>query len=122
MAGLGELLRLLAEADRDAMVLPGPDPLLERGVVQVAGERELSLQLVLLSRRWVEPVLPRAMHRSARRRYARPSITTMAEVIRGQLMDDHVRPRAAHGLRDLVGLKRVGDHRHSAQLGEHRLL
>jgi hypothetical protein len=41
---------------------------------------------------------------------------------RGQLMDDHVRPRAAHGLRDLVGIKRVRDHRHSAQLREHRLL
>ena len=41
---------------------------------------------------------------------------------RGQLMDDHVRPRPAHGLRDLIGIKRVRDHRHSAQLVEHRLL
>lgn len=28
----------------------------------------------------------------------------------------------AHGLRDLVGIKRVRDHRHSTQLGKHRLL
>ena len=41
---------------------------------------------------------------------------------RGQLMDDHVRPRPRHGLRDLIGIKRVRDHRHSAQLAEHRLL
>ena len=41
---------------------------------------------------------------------------------RGQLMDDHVRPRPAHGLRDLIGIERVRDHRHSAQLVEHRLL
>ena len=31
-------------------------------------------------------------------------------------MDDHLRPRPAHGLRDLIGIKRVRDHRHSAQL------
>jgi len=37
-------------------------------------------------------------------------------------MDDHVRPRPPHGLRDLIGIKRVRDHRHSAQLVEHRLL
>jgi hypothetical protein len=41
---------------------------------------------------------------------------------RGQLMDDHVRFRARHGLRDLIGIKRVRDHRHSAQLVKHRLL
>jgi hypothetical protein len=40
----------------------------------------------------------------------------------GRLMDDHVRPRPAHGLRDLIGIKRVRDHRHSAELVEHRLL
>ena len=40
----------------------------------------------------------------------------------GQLMDDHVRPRPAHGLRDLIGIERVRDHRHRAQLAEHRLL
>jgi hypothetical protein len=41
---------------------------------------------------------------------------------RGQLMDDHVRPRPAHGLRDLIGIERVRDRRHSAQLVEHRPL
>jgi hypothetical protein len=41
---------------------------------------------------------------------------------RGQLMDDHVRPGLAHGLGDLIGIERVRDHRHSAQLAEHRLL
>jgi hypothetical protein len=41
---------------------------------------------------------------------------------RGQLMDDHVRLRLAHGLRDLIRIKRVRDDRHSAQLVEHRLL
>ena len=40
----------------------------------------------------------------------------------GQLMDDHVRPRPAHRLRDLIGIKRVRDHRHSTQLADHRLL
>jgi hypothetical protein len=38
----------------------------------------------------------------------------------GQLVNDHVRPRPAHGLRDLLGIERVGDHGHGAQLGEHR--
>src|ERR671912_1998580 len=37
-------------------------------------------------------------------------------------MDDHVRPRPAHSLCDLIGIERVRDHRHSAQLVEHRLL
>ena len=41
---------------------------------------------------------------------------------RGQLMDDHVRPRPAHGLRDLIGIKRVRDHWDGAELLEHRLL
>jgi hypothetical protein len=41
---------------------------------------------------------------------------------RGQLMDDHVRPRPRDGLRDLIGIKRIRDHRHSAELAEHRLL
>jgi hypothetical protein len=31
-------------------------------------------------------------------------------------MDDHVRLRSAHGLRDLIGIKRVRDHRHRSQL------
>jgi hypothetical protein len=38
----------------------------------------------------------------------------------GQLMDDHVRPRPRHRLRDLIGIKRVGDHQHRPQLGQHR--
>ena len=41
---------------------------------------------------------------------------------RRQLMDDHLRARPRHGLGDLIGIKRVRDHRHSAQSGEHRLL
>ena len=35
---------------------------------------------------------------------------------RGQLMDDHVRPRPGHRLRNLIGIKRVRDHRHRTQL------
>jgi hypothetical protein len=41
---------------------------------------------------------------------------------RGQLVDDHLRPRPAHRLGDLVGGERVGDHRHRAQLLEQRPL
>jgi hypothetical protein len=41
---------------------------------------------------------------------------------RCQLMDDHVRPRPRHDLGDLIGIKRVRNHRNSAQFGEHRLL
>ena len=41
---------------------------------------------------------------------------------RGQLMDDHVRPRPAYRLGDLIGIKCIRDHRHSAQVDEHRLL
>jgi hypothetical protein len=41
---------------------------------------------------------------------------------RGQLMDDHLGPRPAHRLRDLIGIERVRDHRHRAQLVEHRPL
>jgi hypothetical protein len=41
---------------------------------------------------------------------------------RGQLMDDHLRPRLAHRLGDLIGVQRVGDHRHGAHFVEHRLL
>src|SRR5829696_7968365 len=37
-------------------------------------------------------------------------------------MDDHLWPRQGHGIRDLIGIERVRDHRHSAQLVEHRLL
>ena len=49
-------------------------------------------------------------------------VTHVQRSNRGQLMDDHVRPRPAHGLRDLIGIKRVRNHRHSAELVEHRLL
>jgi hypothetical protein len=41
---------------------------------------------------------------------------------RGQLMHDHFRVRPADRLGDLIGVKRVRDHRHSAQLGQHRPL
>jgi hypothetical protein len=41
---------------------------------------------------------------------------------RGQLMDDRLWLRPAHRLRDLIVIKRVRDHRHSAQLVEQRLL
>src|SRR5262245_54027441 len=37
-------------------------------------------------------------------------------------MDDHVGLGARHGLRDLVWIERVRDHRNGAQLVEHRLL
>src|SRR4029450_11042684 len=37
-------------------------------------------------------------------------------------MDDHLWPRPAYRLGDLIGIKRVRDHRHRAQLVEHRLL
>jgi hypothetical protein len=41
---------------------------------------------------------------------------------RGQLMNDRIRPRPDHRLRDLIGIKRVRDHRHRAQLVEYRPL
>ena len=41
---------------------------------------------------------------------------------RGQLMDDHVRPRPSHRLGDLIGIERVRNRRHGAHLREHRLL
>ncbi|HEY7622034.1 MAG TPA: hypothetical protein VH834_19845 [Solirubrobacteraceae bacterium] len=41
---------------------------------------------------------------------------------RGQLVDDHVGLRPPHGLRDLIGIERLRDHRHGAQLLEHRPL
>jgi hypothetical protein len=37
-------------------------------------------------------------------------------------VDDHVGARLPHGLRDLIGIERVRDHRHGAQVVEHRLL
>jgi hypothetical protein len=36
-------------------------------------------------------------------------------------MNDHVRPRLRPGLRDRIAIKRVRDHRHSAQLIEQGL-
>ena len=49
-------------------------------------------------------------------------VTCVNRPDRGQLVDDHVRLRPAHGLRDLIGIERVRDHRHRAQSVEHRLL
>ena len=49
-------------------------------------------------------------------------MTHVKRTNRRQLMDDHLRPGPRHGVRDLLGIKRVRDHRHSAQLGQHRLL
>ena len=37
---------------------------------------------------------------------------------RGQLMDDHVRPRPVHGLRDLIRIQRIGNHRRRPKLIE----
>src|SRR3954463_12303104 len=66
MPGLGELLRLFTERDRDPVASPGPDALLERRVVDVARDVELAVELAGLPSRWVEPVLPRAMHAAIR--------------------------------------------------------
>ena len=49
-------------------------------------------------------------------------VTEVNRPDRGQLMDDHVRPGSRHGLRDLIGIERVRDHRRRAKLIEHRLL
>ena len=49
-------------------------------------------------------------------------VTRVQSPDRGQLIDDHLRLRPRHGLRDLTGIKRVRDHRHGAQIAEHRLL
>jgi hypothetical protein len=49
-------------------------------------------------------------------------VTRVDHTDRGQLMDDHVGLGSRHGLRELIGIERVRDHGHSAQLGEHRLL
>ena len=49
-------------------------------------------------------------------------MTHVKRTNRRQLMDDHLRPRPRHGVRDLLGIKRVRDYRHSAKLGEQRLL
>ena len=73
--------------------LPGREQVVRALGPQAAGQREIAIEVT-------------HVHRSNR----------------GQLMDDHVRPRPAHGLRDLIGIKRVCNHRHGAQLVEHRLL
>jgi hypothetical protein len=49
-------------------------------------------------------------------------VTRVDRTDRGELMDDHVRLGSRHGVRDLVTIKRVRDHRHGAQLVEHRPL
>jgi hypothetical protein len=49
-------------------------------------------------------------------------MTQVNRTDRGQLMDDHVRLRMGYGVRDLIGVKRVRDHRHCAELSQHRLL
>ncbi|HWE08455.1 MAG TPA: hypothetical protein VG325_03825 [Solirubrobacteraceae bacterium] len=59
---------------------------------------------------------------TVRQREVAIEVTQVNRPDRGQLMNDHLRPRPRHGLRDLIGIKRVRDHRHSPQLGQHRLL
>jgi hypothetical protein len=59
---------------------------------------------------------------TVRQREVAIEMTHVHRTDRGQLMNDHLRPRPRHGLRDLIGLKRVRDHRNSAQLIQHRLL
>ena len=54
------------DSDRDAVSPPGPDALLERRVVDVAGDVELAIELVGLPSRRVKPVFPRAMHAAIR--------------------------------------------------------
>ena len=74
--------------------LPGRQQVVRALGPQAVGQREVAVEVTQVQGRWN----------------------------RGQLMDDHLRPRPAHGLRDLIGIKRVRDHRHSAQLVKHRLL
>jgi hypothetical protein len=45
-------------------------------------------------------------------------VTRVKRTDRRQLMDDHLRPRARHSLRHLIGIKGIRHHRHSAQLVE----
>ena len=78
MPGLGELFRLFAERDRDAVGPPGPDALLERSVVEVAARRRAGARARAPASCRVEPVLPRAMH-PLRARYARPPTTTTTD-------------------------------------------
>jgi hypothetical protein len=74
--------------------LPGREQMIGALDPQPVGQREIAIEVTQVQRRWN----------------------------RGQLMDDHLRPCRRHGLGDLLGIKRVRDHRHSAQLVEHRLL
>jgi hypothetical protein len=61
---------------------------------QAVGEREIAIEVAQVQPRWN----------------------------RGQLMDHHLRPRPANGDRDLVGVERIRDHRHRAELSQHRPL
>jgi hypothetical protein len=49
-------------------------------------------------------------------------VTRVHRSDRRQLMDDHIGPCCGHGVGDLMGIKRIRDHRHSAQRVEHRLV
>jgi DMSO/TMAO reductase YedYZ molybdopterin-dependent catalytic subunit len=56
LARLGQLARLLAVANRDAVIAPHPPALLERGVVDVAQQPDLALELRGLGGRRVQAV------------------------------------------------------------------
>jgi hypothetical protein len=62
---LTKLGRLIAVANRLAAGPPRPTALLERGVVELAGGAKLSLDLLALAARRIEPVAIHAAHRSA---------------------------------------------------------
>src|SRR5262249_39782015 len=49
-------------------------------------------------------------------------VTWVDRTDRGQLMDEHVRPRPANRVRDRIAIKRVSEHRHGAQPVPHRLI
>src|SRR5215467_14384203 len=66
----------------------------------------------------VGPLGPQAVGR----REITIAVTRVNRPDRGQLMNEHVRLGSRHGLRDVTGIQRVCDHRHRAQLAEHRLL
>jgi hypothetical protein len=66
----------------------------------------------------VGPLRPQAV----RQREIAIEMTHVDRTDRGQLMNDHIRPRDGDRLRDLIGIKRVRDHRQSAELVEHRPL
>jgi hypothetical protein len=56
------------------------------------------------------------------RRETAIEMTHVNRADRRQLMDDHLRPRPRHSLRDLIGIKRVRDHGHGAHVVKQRLL